>query len=191
MAYKRDYCSGFRYYLTRESGFYKKIGITMDYRIATFCESENIGNFISFYEKIFNVYNNKFSGSSGLLTRKDIEKLKCVYTIQTSNSINNECQYNIPDILKIYGSQWHWWSENFGLSECGLVSDIIAVDTSGKCLFIFKEDCLDILLMYHNMFHDDFKSNGSCLPHLKTMLDDFAFIISTRGFLSNRKMFCS
>ncbi len=190
MAYKKDYTQGFRYCLNRDSGFYRILGITQDYRIASLCESDNIGHFIMFYERVMNAYGPKLYSPLDLITRTDIEKLKYVKSIQISKSVKRMSLNDIPEILRIYGLQWHWWCENYGMNGGGLVSDIIAVNTSGNCLFILKEDCLDLLLMYYDMFHDDLLSKGLYFPHLKNMLDDFAHIISIRGMLTNKNLFC-
>ena len=191
MAYKKDYCSGFKYCINRESGFFRMLGITQDYRIAPFCESENISYFILFYTTVLDFYGTRFCSSLDLMTKMDIEKLKYIYSVQTSRSVKwKSPNNNVPEILKVLGLNWHWWCEKYGINEGGIASDIIAVNTFGKCLQILKEDSLDMLLMYYNMFHDDFLSEGLYFPHLKTMLDDFAHIISIRGMLANKNLFC-
>jgi hypothetical protein len=191
MAYQKDYYSGFKYCLNRESGFCRTLGITQDYRIATLCESNNISYFIFFYETVLDFYVNRLHSSLDLTTIKtDLKKLKSIYSMQISESIKRKNSNNVPEILKIFGLHWHWWCENYGLNEGGIVSDIIAVNTLGKCLLILNEDHLDILLMYYSMFHDDFLSKGLYFPHLKEMLDDFAHIISIRGMLTNKHLFC-
>jgi hypothetical protein len=191
MAYKKDYCSGFKYSLNRESGFFRMLGITLDYRIALFCESENISNFILFYSTMLDFYCKRFHSSLDLISKADIEKLKYIYSMQTSESVKRDSpQKNIPEELKIFGSNWHWWCEKYGINAGGVASDIIAVSTLGKCLQILKEDRMDMLLMYYTMFHDDFLSKGLYFPHLKTMLDDFSHIISVRGMLTNKNLFC-
>jgi hypothetical protein len=190
MAYKKNYRSGFRYCLNRDSGFYRILGITQDYRIALLCESDNISYFIMFYEMVLEAYGLKLCSTLDLIARTDMKKLKYIQSIQSSKSVRRTNPCNIPEILKNYGLQWHWWCENYGLNEGGLVSDITAVNTSGKCLLILKEDFLDMLLMYYDMFHDDLLSKGIYFPHLKNMLDDFANIISIRGMLTNKNLFC-
>jgi len=143
-----------------------------------------------FYEMVLEAYGPKLHTPLDLIARTDIRKLKYIQSIQKSKSVKRANLCNIPEILKNYGLQWHWWCENYGMNEGGLVSDITAVNTSGKCLLILKEDCLDTLLMYYDMFHDDLLSKGIYLPHLKNMLDDFANIISIRGMLTNKNLFC-
>ena len=190
MAYKKDYYSGFRYYLNRESGFYRMLGITQDYRIASICESDNISYFILFYKTVQDFYGTSLHSSLDLITKTDIERLNFIYSMQKSESVKLKNHNNVPEILNIFGLYWHWWCENYGLNEGGIVSDIIAVNTLGKCLLILKEDCLDTLLMYYNMFHDDFLSKGLYFPHLKKMLGDFAQLISVRELLVNKNLFC-
>jgi hypothetical protein len=191
MAYKKDYYSGFKFSINRKSGFFRRLGITQDYRIAPLCEAENIRYFILFYSTVLDFYGTRFHGSLDLISKADIEKLKYIYFMQTSESVKRKSpNNNVPDILKIFGLQWHWWCEKYGINEGGIASDIIAVNTWGKCLQILKEDRLDMLLMYYNMFHDDFLSEGLYFPHLKTMLDDLAQIISVRSILANKNLFC-
>jgi hypothetical protein len=190
MAYKKDYYSGFKYCLSREPGFYRMLGITQDYRIAALCESENISYFIFFYETVLDFYGTRLLSSVDLITKTDLKKLRSIYSMQISESVKQKNSNSIPEILNIFGLHWHWWCENHGLNEGGIVSDIIAVNTLGKCLLILNEDHLDILLMYYSMFHDDFLSKGLYFLHLKKMLDDFAHITSIRGMLTNKHLFC-
>jgi hypothetical protein len=191
MAYKRDYYTGFKYCIKRESGFFKMLGITQDYRIAPICESENISYFILFYTTLLDFYGNRVHSSLDLISKADIEKLKYIYYMQTSGSVKRKSpNNNVPEILKIFGLDWHWWCEKYGISEGGIASDMIAVNTWGKCLQVLKEDRLDMLLTFYNMFHDDFLSEGLYFPHLKTMLDDFSHIVSVRGILANKNLFC-
>jgi len=143
-----------------------------------------------FYEMVLNAYGTNLYSPLDLITKTDIKKLKYIQSIQTSKSVKRKSAYNIPEKLKIFGFDWHWWCENYGMNEGGLVSDITAINTSGNCLLILKEDCLDLLLMYYDMFHDDLLSKGIYFPHLKNMLDDFSHIISIRGMLTNKNMFC-
>ena len=191
MAYKQEFYSGFKYSMSRESGFFRMLGITSEYSFAPVYESYNIIHMLSFYGAVLDFYGSSLHCSLDSFIRSDIEKLKCIYHIQTSESVRRMSPDKVPDKLKAFGLYWHWWREKYGSDECGIISEITAVNILGNCLQVFDEDCLHILLMYYSMFHDDFVSGGLSFPNLKALIDDLTHIISMKGVLYNKHLFRS